>query len=112
MADAHADESHGHTNYFAIWIALMVIVIGSLSTGILPVTKTVVEVILFTAAGVKAWLVIRNFMHLRNVTPWLYAIMLVPLVMAIFMIVVFIPDIGLYVWRGPLAPPAAHGEAH
>jgi len=111
MEQAHATETHGHTNYFAIWIALMVILIGSLTTGLLPVTKPVVEVLLFTAAAVKAWLVLRNFMHLKAVTPWLYAIMGIPFVMALFMVFAFVPDIGLYVWRGPLSPPAAHGDA-
>lgn len=103
--------NHPPTRYVAIWALLMAIFAVSLAAGSLHLERTTVMVILFGAALVKAWLVLRNFMHLRGVTPWLYAIVGVPLFLAIFMVIAFVPDIGLYVWRGPLDAPAVAPHA-
>ena len=109
----HDDTGHPQTRYIAIWALLMAIFAVSLAAGSLHLERHTVVTILFGAALVKAWLVLRNFMHLRGVTPWLYAIVGVPLLLAIFMVIAFVPDIGLYVWRGPLdAPAVADHVAH
>lgn len=62
---AHADDhaAHGHTNYVKIWGILLVLLVISVAGPFLghPIITLITA---FGIAFVKAWLVIKNFMHL------------------------------------------------
>ncbi|MDH3443703.1 MAG: cytochrome C oxidase subunit IV family protein [Deltaproteobacteria bacterium] len=81
-----------HTrHYLAIWYWLMGLVILSvLASFILP--KTQALILIFAAAVVKALLVARNYMHLKNEKPIIYAMALVPLALILIFLFALFPD--------------------
>ncbi len=65
--DAHAHEAHAHPNYWRVYLWLMVLLAISVAGPFLGI-KIVTLITAFGIAVVKAYLVLRNFMHV-NVEP-------------------------------------------
>jgi caa(3)-type oxidase subunit IV len=89
--------SNSHTrHYLMIWIWLLALVVLSVAAAsILP--KTQALVLIFAVAIVKALLVARNYMHLKNERAIIYALVLVPLAFIIILLFALFPD---FVYRG------------
>ena len=89
--------SDSHTrHYLIIWIWLLVLVLVSVAAAsILP--KAQALVLIFTVAIVKALLVARNYMHLKDEKIITYALVLVPLAFVIILLFALFPD---FVYRG------------
>ena len=82
-----ADERH----YLIIWLWLVVLVgISVAAASVLP--KFQALALIFSIAIVKALLVARNYMHLKNERPIYYAIALVPLGFVIILLFGLFPD--------------------
>lgn len=82
-----------HANYFMIWVVLVALVaVGALF--LLIPSKTLAVVLIFAVATIKAILVVRHYMHVVNQPPMIYAMLAIPLIMAIALVFVLIPDIG------------------
>jgi caa(3)-type oxidase subunit IV len=88
-------DSHSR-HYLMIWIWLLALVVLSVAAAaILP--KTQALVLIFAVAIVKALLVARNYMHLKNERAIIYALVLVPLAFIIILLFALFPD---FVYRG------------
>jgi caa(3)-type oxidase subunit IV len=89
--------SNSHSrHYLMIWIWLLALVVLSVAAAsILP--KTQALVLIFAVAIVKALLVARNYMHLKNERAIIYALVLVPLAFIIILLFALFPD---FVYRG------------
>jgi caa(3)-type oxidase subunit IV len=78
-------------HYLIIWSWLMALVIASVAASfVLP--KTQALALIFIIAIVKALLVARNYMHLKNEKPIIYAIALVPLAFIVIFLFGLFPD--------------------
>jgi len=78
-------------HYFIIWLWLVGLVIVSVgASSLLP--KTQALALIFSVAVVKAFLVARNYMHLKNEKPIYYAIALIPLAFVIILLFGLFPD--------------------
>ena len=78
-------------HYFIIWLWLVGLVIVSVAaSSILPKTQAVA--LIFLIAMVKALLVARNYMHLKNEKAIYYAIVLVPLAFVVIFLFGLFPD--------------------
>lgn len=85
MNSAH--ERH----YLIIWLWLVALVgISVAAASILP--KVQALTLIFSVAVVKALLVARNYMHLKNERPIYYAMALVPLAFVIILLFGLFPD--------------------
>ena len=83
-------------NYFLVWIWLVALVIVSVGTSLLLPKSTAIFLI-FIVAGIKAVLVILNYMHLKYEKPVLYALVIVPLLIVFVLLFALFPD---FVFRG------------
>ncbi len=78
-------------HYLAIWYWLMALVVVSVAAAsFLP--KRQALVLIFTVALIKAFLVARNYMHLKNERAIIYAMALVPLTFIIIFLLGLFPD--------------------
>ena len=85
MSNAH------RRHYLMIWIWLLALVMVSVAAAsILP--KTQALVLIFAVAILKALLVARNYMHLKNERVIIYAIVLIPLTFVIILLFALFPD--------------------
>ena len=85
MNSAH--ERH----YLIIWFWLIALVgISVAAASVLP--KFQAMALIFSSAIVKAFLVARHYMHLKNEKPIYYAIALVPLAFVIILLFGLVPD--------------------
>ena len=90
MSDSHS------RHYLMIWIWLLALVVLSVAAAsILP--KTQALVLIFAVAILKALLVARNYMHLKNERAIIYAMVLIPLTFVIILLFALFPD---FVYRG------------
>jgi len=90
MSDSHS------RHYLMIWIGLLALVLVSVAAAsILP--KVQALILIFAVAFVKALLVARNYMHLKNERAIIYALVLVPLAFVIILFFALFPD---FVYRG------------
>jgi len=90
MSNAHS------RHYLIIWLWLLALVIVSVAAAsILP--KFQALVLIFAVAIVKALLVARNYMHLKNERAIIYAMVLIPLMFVIILLFGLFPD---FVYRG------------
>ena len=80
--------------YVTIWVWLIILLILGVAMIVAPVSKVAAVFLIFTVAVTKASLVIRHYMHLRAQPFFVYAILCVPLLMAIALILVLLPDIA------------------
>jgi caa(3)-type oxidase subunit IV len=90
MSDSHS------RHYLMIWIGILALVLVSVAAAsILP--KVQALILIFAVAIVKALLVARNYMHLKNERAIIYALVLVPLAFVIILFFALFPD---FVYRG------------
>jgi caa(3)-type oxidase subunit IV len=84
-------DSVHERHYLIIWLWLVALVgISVAAASALP--KIQALVLIFSVAIVKALLVARNYMHLKNEKPIYYAIALVPLAFVIILLLGLFPD--------------------
>jgi caa(3)-type oxidase subunit IV len=105
MSDAHTGPG-----YVTIWAWLVILLLAGMGVFAVEMSKTLAVLCIFGIAFVKAYLVVRHYMHLKHVPPFLYAIAGVPLILVIAMVLSLLPDIA-YNTRTP-APGAAHSTGH
>jgi len=90
MSNAHS------RHYLIIWLWLVALVVVSVAAAsILP--KFQAMILIFAVAIVKALLVARNYMHLKNERAIIYAMVLIPLMFVIILLFGLFPD---FVYRG------------
>jgi caa(3)-type oxidase subunit IV len=82
-----------HSNYVAIWVWLITLMIAGLFATLLPLGKSAVIGLIFAIAAVKAVLVALNYMHLTSENWLIYALAIVPVLLVIAMTLVLLPDI-------------------
>jgi caa(3)-type oxidase subunit IV len=80
--------------YVTIWAWLVMLVALGVAVLAVPVSKTVAVLLIFGVAAVKATLVIRHYMHVRRQPLMVYAMLGIPVVLAIAMTLALLPDIG------------------
>jgi caa(3)-type oxidase subunit IV len=83
-----------HVNYRTIWAWLMVLLGLGVALLAAPFSKTLCVILIFTVATVKAALVVRHYMHVRAQPLMIYAMLGLPLLMAIALLLVLLPDIA------------------
>src|SRR4051794_28586222 len=106
MTQAHAsripDEPHGvstpvphhHVNYFAIFVALVVLTVITVAVAFKRFESELVNVLLaLLVASIKATLVAMYFMHLKFEGKLIYFIAIVPLILCMILVCALIPDI-------------------
>lgn len=92
MTSAH------NRHYLVVWGWLVALVVGSVTVAsLLP--KIQAMVLIFTIAIIKALLVARNYMHLKNEKAIIYAIALVPVVFILILLFSLFPDFVYHVSR-------------
>ncbi|MDD5559657.1 cytochrome C oxidase subunit IV family protein [Candidatus Methylomirabilis sp.] len=82
-----------HSNYVAIWVWLVVLLVAGVLATRLPLGKSAVIGLIFAVATVKAVLVTLNYMHLKSENWLIYALAIVPVLLVIAMTLVLFPDI-------------------
>ncbi len=89
----HAREAR--SEYFVVWVWLVVLLIVGVTLVVLPIPKTAAVFLVFGVAAIKAGMVVRNYMHLKSEHLLIIAIALVPLLFFIGLLMVLIPDIAM-----------------
>lgn len=91
--------SHSHSrHYLVIWFWLVALVFLSIvAAAILP--KTQALILIFSVAVVKAVLVARHYMHLKNENFLIYAIALVPVAFVVILLFGLFPDFVYHLTR-------------
>jgi len=90
------ESTETRRHYIAIWLWLVVLVGAGLLASALPVPKIAVLVLVFAIAGVKATMVMRDYMHLKFETLVIHVIALIPILLFIGLALTLIPDIALH----------------
>jgi len=80
--------------YHTIWVWLMILLAIGVALLAAPVSKTVAVILIFSVASVKAFLVLRHYMHVRHQPLMVYVMLAVPLLLAIALAIVLMPDIA------------------
>ncbi len=75
------------------WMWLVGLLGAGMMVFTLPIPRIPALLLIFGIAGIKAMLVLRDYMHLRREKFLIYAIALTPLLLAIALALVLIPDI-------------------
>jgi len=90
MSNAH------RRHYLIIWVWLLaLLVVSVVAASILP--KLQAMILIFAVAIIKALLVARNYMHLKNERVIIYAMVFVPLAFVLILLFALFPD---FVYRG------------
>ena len=76
-----------------IWMWLVGLLGAGMMVFTLPIPRIPALLLIFGIAGFKATLVLRDYMHLKGEKILIYVIALTPLVLAIALALVLIPDI-------------------
>ena len=79
--------------YLTIWVWLIILLAAGVALLAVP-SKTLGVVLIFAVASVKAFLVLRHYMHVRHQPLMVYALLAVPLLLAIALTIVLLPDIA------------------
>jgi caa(3)-type oxidase subunit IV len=92
--DAHADshEEHHHPNYVKVWAILTVLLVVSVTGPMLGI-RTVTLIAAFGIALVKAYLVVKNFMHLPIEKPVVHWVLGLALVIMVVLYAGVAPDV-------------------
>lgn len=95
-----AEHAHSHTGqYFAVFVALCVLSALSFLTysdfwrSNFPVAAG--RTFMMAVSCTKAMLVILFFMHVKYEANWKYVLTIPPAIMAVFLMLALVPDIGL-----------------
>ncbi len=94
-----SDSTHGNLAAVQalelhIWEWLLALLAAGLVVFVLPIPKLVAIALVFSAALIKAALVVRNYMHLKAEHVLLYVIALAPVLLFIAMAITLLPDIA------------------
>ena len=81
-------------SYVTIWVWLLLLVAAGVAVLGIPVSKSVAVMLIFSVATVKAVLVIRHYMHVRHQPLMIYAMLGIPVILAIALVFVLMPDIA------------------
>ncbi len=85
-------------HYLIIWLWLIALVAVSIAAAsLLP--KLPAIVLIFSVAIVKAFLVARHYMHLKNERAIVYAVVLVPVVFVMILFLGLFPDFVLHLTK-------------
>jgi caa(3)-type oxidase subunit IV len=85
-------------HYLSVWFWLMALVVVSVAAAsLLP--KLQAMLLIFTVAIIKALMVARNYMHLKNEKALFYALALVPLAFIIILLFGLFPDFVYHVTK-------------
>ncbi len=95
MDDSH-HGGHSHVNYFGIFIALCVCTGISVVFDLVPLSRSVVAVLVLAVAVAKAQFVMRYFMHLKFEGKWKFVLLLPTAILACGIPLALAPDIGLH----------------
>ncbi len=88
------DTAKPPVGYVTIWVWLVLLVGVGLAILVAPFSKVLSVVLIFAVATLKAVLVLRHYMHVRAQPLMIYAMICVPLVLAIALTLVLLPDIA------------------
>ena len=77
-----------------VWAWLVGLLIAGLTVFVMPIPKIAAIGLVFTAAIIKAALVVRKYMHLEAEHWLLYVIALAPVLLIIGMAITLLPDIA------------------
>jgi caa(3)-type oxidase subunit IV len=87
-----ADDSRYPSNV-KIWVWLVALLAAGLLLVLLPLSRTTAVIFIFSIALVKAYLVVRHYMHMRSETLLISAIAGIPVILLIGMALALVPDI-------------------
>lgn len=76
-----------------VWAWLVALLGAGMTVFMLPLPHLPALVVIFGIAAFKAGLVLRDYMHLKGEKALIYAIAFIPVILAIAMALVLIPDI-------------------
>jgi len=88
------DTAKPPVGYVTIWVWLVLLVGVGLAILVAPFSKVLSVVLIFAVATLKAALVLRHYMHVRAQPLMIYAMICVPVVLAIALTLVLLPDIA------------------
>ena len=80
--------------YVTIWVWLVVLLAVGVALILLPLSKTTAVVLIFGVATLKAFLLVRHYMHLTHQPLMVYVLLGVPVLLAIALVFVLMPDIA------------------
>jgi cytochrome c oxidase subunit IV len=83
-------------NHTTIWLWLLALLGAGLLVSLAPVGRPVIIALILVAALAKALLVARHYMHLKDESLLIYAIVAAPLVLVLCLALALVPDL---VWR-------------
>jgi cytochrome c oxidase subunit 4 len=89
-------EERAHPNYVTVWVWLVVLMAGGVLASYLPLGRSAVVGLIFVIAAVKALLVALYYMHLRFERGVIYAMAIVPVVLAVLLTFLLFPDFVLH----------------
>src|SRR5438067_1240115 len=85
---------HHHVNYFAIFVALVILTVLTVGIAFKRFESELVNVLLaLLVASIKASLVAMYFMHLKFEGKLIYFIAIVPLILCVILCCALVPDI-------------------
>ena len=94
-----ANVSHS-VNYFAIFVALVVLTVLTLAVSMKRFNSEFVNIMLaMIVATIKASLVAIYFMHLKFEGKMIYAVLALPLILCSILVIGIVPDVS---WTDPL----------
>ncbi|MBT3270796.1 caa(3)-type oxidase subunit IV [Candidatus Poribacteria bacterium] len=85
--------TESHTNYTAVWAWLLVLLFVSVGAVYLPFSGAITVAFIFLVAAVKAVMIAVYFMHLKDETQLIRALLWVPVAFFIIMTLALVPDI-------------------
>lgn len=98
----HDDDDHGGTGkYWVVFVCLCILTTASFLTYFdfwkeyMGEAKMTARMFMLAVAVVKASLVMLFFMHLKWEANWKYVLTIPSLMMAIFLMIALVPDIGM-----------------
>jgi|SRR6516162_2618236 cytochrome c oxidase subunit IV len=98
MTDVSAETVLGRNDralYLTVWGLLVLLLLAGLAIFVLPIPRVVGISLIFSVAAVKAFLVLRNYMHLKHEHLLIYGIVLVPALFLLGFALALVPDIVL-----------------
>lgn len=86
------DDSR-YPNNVTIWVWLVALLAAGLLLVLLPLSRTAAVMLIFSIALIKAYLVVRHYMHMRSETLLISAIAGIPVILLIGMALALVPDL-------------------
>ena len=80
--------------YVTIWVWLVALLAVGVALILLPLSKVAAVILIFAVATLKAFLVVRHYMHLKHQPLLVYAVLGIPVLLAIALVFVLMPDIA------------------